>query len=165
MGKRGTKKTPTKDKKAKGTYRKDRAFEDEVEFTVVDGQIEPPTILEGKGKEEWQRIVPELISRGIFNITDITMITAYCLEVQTYNDAKESIKKEGVYQTLTNKGGSEYQAINPNVMVANKALANFVRIATEFGFTPSSRTRISVSGAKKNENPDENQLLRLSKGA
>lgn len=164
MGKRGTKKTPTKDKKAKGTYRADRAFGDEVEFDILSEEPPPPPILEADGIEEWKRIIPQLQSRGILNVTDYSMIVAYCLEVQTYREAKMSLKKEGVYQPMTNKGGSEYMAVNPNVQVANKALANFIRIATEFGFTPSSRTRISVSGAKKNSNPDEDSLLRLSKG-
>lgn len=164
MGKRGTKKTPTKDKKAKGTYRADRAFGDEVEFDILSENILPPEYLGEEGKREWNRVIPQLQSRGILNVTDRGSITAYCLEWETYIEAKINLRKEGVYQPMTNKGGSEYMAVNPNVQVANKALANFIRIATEFGFTPSSRTRISVSGAKKNSNPDEDSLLRLSKG-
>lgn len=108
--------------------------------------------------------MPQLISRGVYNVTDSTMILAYCLEVQRYFDAYRSVNTEGVFQPLKNKGGSEYMAINPNVQVANKAIANFTRIATEFGFTPSSRTRISVGAAKEKENPDKTALMRLSKG-
>jgi P27 family predicted phage terminase small subunit len=164
MGKRGTKKTPTKDKKAKGTYRADRAFVDEVEFDILSENILPPEYLNEEGKREWNRVIPQLQSRGILNQTDRSSMIAYCLEWETYIEACIDIRKEGKYQVLTNKGGSEYMAPNPNIQIRNKALANFMRIATEFGFTPSSRTRISVSGAKKNSNPDEDSLLRLSKG-
>lgn len=163
MARKGKKPTPTKDKIGKGTYRKDRAHADEVEFDIMAENCPAPGVLDANGKQEWDRIVPQLQSRGILNVTDQSIVLAYCLEMQAYLKAKKDIEAKGEYLEAENKAGATYYAINPSVQIGNKALSNAMRIATEFGFTPSSRTRISVGGSKKTENPDEATLMRLSK--
>ena len=159
----GPKRKPTKDKIALGTFRPDRALENEVEYSVETGTLEPPEILSGQGLIEWNRVAPQVQSRGVLNATDHAALVMYCKEVQTYWECQQVIKTEGYYSKQKNKAEQEYLAINPAVRIAQMALKSAMSIATEFGFTPSSRTRISVK-PKKNENPKEAKLLMLSQG-
>ncbi len=163
MGKRGTKPKPTDQKKAAGTWRADRNFADELTFDPLTETPNAPEFLGDYGKQEWDRVVTQLKARGVLTETDLSLVTAYCLEMQEYYADRDAVKKEK-YITLTNKAGEEYLTAHPAVNSGNKHLANALKIAVEFGFTPSSRTRISV-GKAKDENPDEEKLRRLTKTA
>jgi P27 family predicted phage terminase small subunit len=160
---RGPKPKPTKDKKAKGTHRSNRSYYDELQYDLTQEIPPPPTVLDEFGKREWDIIMPQLKARGVLSVTDHSIILAYCLEMQTYFEARCDIKREGKYLKSVNKRGGVSYAVNPNVSIGDKAISNAIRIATEFGFSPSSRTRISTGAAKTKENPEEVALMKLSK--
>jgi P27 family predicted phage terminase small subunit len=161
---RGKKRKPRDQKKAAGTLRKDRNFADELMFDSLDKQPEAPEFLGQYGKKEWDRVITQLYTRGILSETDLSIVAAYCFEMEQYYEDRDIVKREGKYQTLTNKADQDYLATHPAVNAGNKHLANALRIAVEFGLTPSSRTRISVGKAKE-ENPDEVKLRKLTKSA
>jgi P27 family predicted phage terminase small subunit len=52
---------------------------------------------------------------------------------------------------IRTKAGNAIQ--NPLVGAANKAMADMVRYAAEFGLTPSARTRVMSSPVQRAENP------------
>jgi P27 family predicted phage terminase small subunit len=160
--KRGKKPKPTDQKKAKNTLRKSRVFEDEIKFDEVEGVPLPPTFLGSNGQAEWQRVVPQLSARGVLTVTDLNILAAYCHEVDQYFESLKILEAEGKYITITNKNGSEYKGVHPAVGVANNHLKNFLKIATEYGFTASSRTRISVSKSKSD--PEKERFLKLVNG-
>lgn len=155
---RGRKPKPTDQKQAKGTLRESRVFEDEIKFDLVEDRIEAPICLGINGQAEWNRIVPQLQSRGVLSEVDYTNLTAYCMEVDGYFDAKKTLQDEGKYVTVTTKSG-KYKVAHPAISVANNCLKNFLKIATEYGFTASSRTRISVGKAKAD--PEKDKFLKL----
>ena len=159
----GTKPKPTKVKQLKGTLRKCRTFADELTFGGLNQKPSAPEFLGVFGRMEWDRVVSQIYGSGVLSEVDISMLTAYCLEMQDYFEDKDTVKKEGKYSRLRNKAGEEYLALHPAVNSGNKHLANAKSLAAEFGFTPSSRTRISVGKAKE-EDPSKVQLLKLMKG-
>lgn len=157
----GPKRKPTKDKIALGTFRADRAVvENEVEYNPQDSNLPPPEVLSGQGIKEWNRVAPQVQSRGVMNETDYASLTMYCKEIQMYWEAQADLKANGYYEVNKKTG---HPTLNPMYKVSTTALKNAMSIATEFGFTPSSRTRISVK-PKKEENKKESALLRLSQG-
>lgn len=156
----GRKKIPTKDKKLKGTFRKDRAFEDEIEFDKAPKCPAPPSILGKDGQDEWNRVAPQVWSRGTLNETDHSNLLAYCQKVEEYLHCVKHVQKNGYVEVGHNKKGDAYYLVNPHVLIGNKALAFIIKISTEFGFTPSSRTRISV-GKARDVDPKEEKLRKL----
>ncbi|HYG02119.1 MAG TPA: phage terminase small subunit P27 family [Chryseosolibacter sp.] len=161
---RGAKPKPRDQKKAAGTLRKDRSFADEMIFDSLTDKPKAPEFLGEYGRAEWDRVVTQLFARGILSETDLTIIQSYCYEMEQYYSDRDIIKSGNKYIRMTNKAGETYLAVHPAVNAGNKHLANALKIATEFGLTPSSRTRISTSGAKE-KNPDEAKLMKLTKGA
>jgi P27 family predicted phage terminase small subunit len=157
---RGRKKKPSDQKKAAGTYRKDRNFADELTFESLDQKPEAPKFLKEYGKQEWDRIVPQLWSRGILSETDFSIITAYCLEMELYYRDRKLVDGGAEY-TMDDKGRV---IIHPAVKAGNQHLINALKIASEYGLTPSSRTRISVGKAKE-EDPAKAKLMSLMKSA
>lgn len=162
---RGAKPKPTDQKKAAGTLRKSRTFADELKFDPLSATPAAPEFLGEYGRIEWDRVVPQLQARGILTETDLSVLTAYCLEMQSYYEDRNLIKSGKVEKFLEceNQGGGTYYTVHPAVASGNKHLTAALKIATEFGLTPSSRTRISV-GKAKDEDPDKQTLLRLIGG-
>lgn len=152
---RGAKKKPTHLKIQKGTYRKDRDV-DPKKAMYVEGVTapEPPGILDDVGKKEWIRVCGELNKLGLLAELDISLLTAYCLEISTYFECKEIIKqKTYIYVIKDDKGKTKYIQQIPHVSIGNKALTNAMQLASNFFIMPASRTKISINTKDKDENP------------
>lgn len=147
MGKRGPAPKPTKLKKLQGTYREDRAPENEPEPPL--GAPACPDWLNDLAKEEWQRIVPDLIEVGLLTKIDRAALAGYCHAWSEWQQMEADIEEEGIDQ-LTGTGTTQRR---PQVMVRDKAIERCYRFAKEFGLTPSSRTGISVPEKRKDSNP------------
>ena len=78
---------------------------------------------------------------------DRAALAAYCGAYALWAEATEAIQK---YGTMV-KSPSGYPIQSPYVSIANRQAEIMMRIASEFGFTPASRSRISMP--KPNE-PD-----------
>jgi P27 family predicted phage terminase small subunit len=78
------------------------------------------------------------------------MLAAYCQAHALWVEAVASIER---YGTMI-KSPNGFPMQSPYVAAANKQVDIMVRIAAEFGMTPSSRTRIRV-GDKTPEDPFE----------
>lgn len=154
MGKRGPKKTPTRILKARGSWRADeRKNEPEPDFSIPDM---PNWLTDPVAKAEWRRIVQSLGRERILTRLDRTTLALYC---QAYADYVESLdylnvmvkgedgklKKAGPL-VKTSKGNIIQ---NPALSVKNKAFQILLKIAAEFGLSPSSRSNIQVQQKPK----------------
>ena len=95
---------------------------------------------------EWARVENELDALGLLSGLDRAALSAYCQAWGRWVQAERALAKmtnnaDGLI--INTKSGNMIQ--NPLVGVANKAMADMMRYATEFGMTPSSRSRISAS--------------------
>lgn len=108
---------------------------------------ECPPELGPVAQKEWQRLVGELCALRILTNLDRAALAAYCGAYALWAEATENIQKFG---TMV-KSPSGYPIQSPYVAIANRQAEIMMRIASEFGFTPASRSRIS---APKDELPD-----------
>jgi P27 family predicted phage terminase small subunit len=107
----------------------------------------PPEQLLPEAKAEWKRLAPTLTLLGVLSDLDVAPFAAYC---QAYG---RWIKAERLLNRLAEQDASGRDAMlvktraggvtpNPLIWVARNAANDMVRYAAEFGFTPSSRSRI-----------------------
>jgi P27 family predicted phage terminase small subunit len=99
-----------------------------------------PEELGETARREWNRLVGELASLNLLTNFDRAALAAYCGAYALWAQATEAIQKYGVMI----KSPSGYPVQSPYVSVANRQAEIMMRIASEFGFTPASRSRIST---------------------
>ena len=94
----------------------------------------------------------ELYELGILSTIDRAALAAYCQAYGRWVEAEEQLRNiDGTMKlTETTSNGNIIQ--NPLVGIANKSLELMHKYLTEFGMSPSSRTRVSAkkkTGEKK----------------
>jgi P27 family predicted phage terminase small subunit len=99
----------------------------------------PPELGE-VAQKEWHRLVGELAPLRMLTPLDRAALAAYCGAYALWAEATEALQK---YGTMV-KSPSGYPIQSPYVAVANRQAEIMMRIASEFGFTPASRSRIST---------------------
>jgi P27 family predicted phage terminase small subunit len=105
-----------------------------------------PAYLTDRAKEEWYTTCSELASLKMLHKVDLSLLAAYCNEISIYWESEELLRQRGRIITVKNPDGStKYIQQAPHVSIARNALKMALSLATQFGFTPSARTRISPS--------------------
>lgn len=96
-------------------------------------------------EECWMRTSTVLYHMKLLTVADRDMMEAYCIAYATWREANEDIKKNGsVMQILHPNGEVKYEQVRPQVTIANKALDQMMKLAVQFGMTPSARSRLMV---------------------
>jgi P27 family predicted phage terminase small subunit len=108
---------------------------------------ECPVELGPVARREWDRMAAELAPLRILTQLDRAALAAYCGAYAMWAEATESIQK---YGTMV-KSPTGYPVQSPYVSIANRQAEIMMRIASEFGFTPASRTRISAPPAHERD--------------
>ncbi len=108
-----------------------------------------PHHLKGEARKEWRRLCKVLDTQGLLTQADRSALAAYCQAYARWIDAEKNLEVTGL--VLQSDKGFFYQ--NPYLSIANKAIEQMVKISSEFGMTPASRTRIKV------ELPEEDDEL------
>jgi P27 family predicted phage terminase small subunit len=111
----------------------------------TDELIEPPSHLDEYAIEEWERVAPGLEAKGILCFFDIQVLGAYCCSYSLWRKATEQIKETDLIDETSN--GNAIQ--NCLIGIANKAAADMIKYAAEFGLTPSARARLGMDFSKK----------------
>ncbi len=102
------------------------------------------------GPAEWARIVAELAMIGLITRPDRAALAAYCVAYSRWVAAERKIQELGTMLMRTAVGSV---AQSPYVTISNRAMEIMHKFLTEFGMTPVSRTRVSVSAPDKKKNP------------
>lgn len=121
---------------------------------VVEASLPtPPAWLLTEAKEEWKRLGPRLRDMGLLSEFDRATFSAYCqawgtvakLEKEAARiRAREKDPLAGIVSTTSN-GNIVHHPLQSTI---SKARAELLRIAVEFGLTPSSRARIDTDASK-----------------
>jgi P27 family predicted phage terminase small subunit len=143
MGK-GRKRLPTKVKAMQGTLEKSRITENEMEVAQVKSMPSAPVILEGFSIDVWQKTTNELYELGMLHNVDLELLSAYCYEMGVYFEMAEILKKGKTEDIYNQKGELIGRKARPEVKIQRDALAFALKIAANFGFTPSARATISM---------------------
>jgi len=124
-----------------------------------------PMFIKGAARREWTRITKELYVLGLLTKIDRSALAGYCQAYGRWYEAEQQINDLGklskgklkfLYKTTNGN-----LVMNPLLSVANKAMEQMHKFLVEFGMTPASRTRISVS-ASESEDPLD-KLLNTSR--
>lgn len=99
-----------------------------------------PAELGPVARREWDRLASELGKLKLLTQLDRAALAAYCGAYALWAEATEAIQKFG---TMV-KSPSGFPIQSPYVSIANRQAEIMMRIASEFGFTPASRSRIST---------------------
>jgi P27 family predicted phage terminase small subunit len=100
--------------------------------------LECPSELGPVARQEWDRIVGELTSKGVLSSSDRGPLAAYCTAYALAMEATEMVHKHGTM--IKSPNGFPMQS--PYLSHLNRQSEIMMRIASEFGFTPASRSRI-----------------------
>jgi P27 family predicted phage terminase small subunit len=149
---KGRKSIPTVIKKLQGTDRASRTNDAEPTVMLLHDVPKPPAWLNKYAKYEWVTVATWLQSVGLLASTDESIIAAYCQEMGVYRECQDKLKKPGSRVILTDKG---YEMPSAWVTIGNKALMQALKIATEYGLTPSSRSRVQMPTGEENDAFDD----------
>ena len=149
MGRRGPPPEPTKLRVIKGNPGKRALNQNEPQ--PESGIPDCPDFITGRAAEEWDRIAVQLDDVGLLSKIDRAALAAYCTAYERWSKAEETVRKSG---TLI-KSPNGFPMISPAVSVATKAMDQMLKIAKEFGMTPSSRSSIAVDKKAAESDPSE----------
>ena len=142
----GRKPKPTHLKLVKGTGRKSRI--NKAEAQLPRDLPMPPPHLHDYAKVEWGRVASDLYEAGLLSKVDRAALAAYCTAYARWQLAEETLARvaaldpnfHGQLTQTTNKNMIQ----NPLIGIANKAMADMMRYATDLGMTPSARSRVTA---------------------
>lgn len=118
-----------------------------------------PQDLPRAAQQEWKRILPELREMRVLSTVDRAALGAYCHAYARWFQAEREIKLLGIVvrePILVHGIATRYVRYkkNPAVTISEKAMQLMKAFLVEFGMTPSSRSRLSVSDDGKNKPVD-----------
>lgn len=117
----------------------------------VASEVPPcPRHIDTEAKREWRRVTKELHASGMLAKIDRAALAAYCQSWSRWVEAEENTRKAGL--VVKTKNG--HPMLNPYLTIANEAMRQMLKYLTEFGMTPSSRSRVSPLEDKPSDSSD-----------
>ena len=105
----------------------------------------PPKYLSKTAKKEWKVIAERLHRLGLLTEIDLSALAIYCQAYGRSVDAENELQKSTMI--ITTDKGNDIQ--NPLIGIINRSAEIAHKFLTEFGMTPSSRTKVSAAKAEK----------------
>lgn len=105
--------------------------------------MQVPRHLDDVARAEWRRVVRVLYETGLLTDVDRGALSGYCSSWSTYVRADQELGKVGVSEVVMTNNGNLVR--NPWLGVRNEAMVNMLKFMSEFGMTPSSRSRITAA--------------------
>jgi P27 family predicted phage terminase small subunit len=100
----------------------------------------PPEHLSDDEKAKWKLTVKELYPLGLITTIDKDALAMYCVIFVRWLKAEKMVRDKG--EIIKTAAGNIIQ--NPYLSIANRALEQLNKLGTEFGMTPSSRSRVKT---------------------
>jgi P27 family predicted phage terminase small subunit len=104
-----------------------------------------PSWLKGRARAAWKELVPELDRIGLLTVVDGHALAVYCEAWATYVEASEVVRQEGILVD-SYRGG---KAKNPAAQIMRDSADLMMKVGSQYGLTPATRTRLQVPGAGK----------------
>lgn len=145
----GRKPLPTQLKLVKGTARPHRL--NRAEPQPAPAVPEPPAHLDERARAKFTAMAAMLAQQGIMTALDAGALARYAVVWCRWVEVEAEVKRRG--PVVKTEGGNIIQ--NPFLAVANKCLLQLAQIESEFGLTPSSRTRIRAVALTDADDPLE----------
>ena len=110
-------------------------------------EVTPPEHLNLAAQEEWARLYETMAAQGMITTVDRAALAAYCVAYSRWVKAETKLNEMMEKSVDSLLGGMVFKthrdnlSVNPLIRIANAAMDIMVRIASEFGMTPASRSR------------------------
>ena len=109
-----------------------------------------PSHLDKMARAEWRRMAKELKPLGLLTNADRAAFAIYCQMYSRWVQAEQKIAETAMTYTTHDANGKPKALIqSPYVGIANRAAEICHKFLTEFGFTPSSKTRVTAPPESK----------------
>ena len=142
----GRKKKPVELKMIEGTYRKDR---DNLNAPKVTGDlVSPPNYFSEEQTGVWKYAI-ENAPKGLLKKLDISILEIWVTAYVTYRESYAKVQEMGQFMTSP----SGYPIVNPYLSNMNKQATIMMKAASELGFTPTSRSKVSVEQEQTEVDP------------
>lgn len=161
---------PTERKIIDGTFRKDRAPENEPKPPPVFEPPKPLSHLNKWAKAKWRELAQQLFDDGLLTVLDTTTLEVLCVNYGIYRELHDAIHRPPELDEEGNPTGrrrkrtlAEYMAgrnsqTMPEYTAMTKAFQTYKSLMAEFGLSPAARGRINVPKPAKQEDPMERLL-------
>ena len=161
MGARGPNKKPTNLKIIQGNPGR-KPLNNDVKFDTDENIPKPLVHLDREAKKEWKRLAPILHNAGMLTEGDLAAFGAYCSAYSSWRTAEKRLQAKlsengGDITFETDKG---YQQQIPEIGIVNQARQIMIKMAREFGLTPSARAGIPAP-----EHEDKASIMEFIKGS
>lgn len=134
----GRKKSATNIKLIKGTYRKGR--ENPKEPKPKSDAVRMPSGLSEGAQKCWKQVAKHLKDAGILTNIDQHALIMYCEANAKWREAMANLDKTG---PITKTPNGHIQP-SPFISISNKYFEQCRAMLTEFGMTPSSRSKVNA---------------------
>lgn len=100
-----------------------------------------PKHLQGEARREWNRMSKQLYELGLLTEVDRAALAAYCQAWARWVQAEDEMRKVDFRMITTTDSG--YPVVSPWMGIATTAMKQMKTFLTEFGMTPSSRSKVT----------------------
>ena len=115
----------------------------------TNGKAQPPAWLGDHGLRHWAEVAPMLEKVGVLTDLDALALGDMCFAYEKWRKAQENEQISGSYVTAQ----SGFPMLAPWVTEGERQRTIWRKLQTEFGMTPSSRSRVTASAPQEEENP------------
>lgn len=115
----------------------------------------PPAHLSEKAKAVWEDIAKRLFDTGVLSTLDTAALEALAEAMADFRAAREVVEREGQVFEHEGANGQITMKVHPAMTVVADADRRIRAWLTEFGMTPSSRSKVSVAAPDGVEDPAE----------
>ncbi len=121
---------------------------------IVKASPAPPDHLSDRARSAWRLVGPMLVRNGVLADGDEVALEMLCEAYADYLDARVELEAFGsnYYETKNQAGGVMHRA-HPAVAVMRDADRRIRAWLSEFGLTPSARSRVHGEVGDENEDP------------
>lgn len=147
---KGPRPVPTQLNKIRGNPGKRAVNKQEPKSVPVSADVPPPEHLGEIASDTWKQMVAMLAGSRVITELDLMALELYVTAYQTYREAHMKLAEEGPIVVSPRSG---YPVQSPHLGIANVAHGQMVKLAAEFGLTPSSRSRITTVKDPEPDNP------------
>jgi len=113
----------------------------------VGDLTDPPEWLSADQKASW-RYALDHAPHGLLKKIDSSLLVVWVVAESYHREAAEAIQREGMLAAATTNAGAEYQSAYMGIV--NKQALIMMKAASEMGFSPTSRSRITLEPGKGN---------------
>lgn len=139
----GRKRIPEHLKVVRGTDRPDRR--NDAAPTPVQVRPPMPITLSGVARDNWDRFCTVLEGMGVLTVADEFALEQLVEVYAEWRTAMEVVACEGTHYETTTAGGGSLVRAHPAVAMRSDAARRLQSLMSEFGLTPASRSKVSVS--------------------